>query len=352
MESAHMNKIKILFLAANPESTRQLKLDEEIRAISEKTRASEQRDSLELISAWAVRPDDLIQLLNMHKPQIVHFSGHGSLSGEIYLVDNSGQAKPVSARALKALFSTLKDNLRLVVLNACFSETQAESLQEVVDFVVGMRSSFNDSAAVVFSASFYRALGFARTVQEAFEQGVTALLLEGFSDEENTPELLVRMGADRDVVLISEQSAERADDASLVQRAETMLLQNEFEGVKALLKQVPDDSALAGRSNLLSGLAMMFSNSLGRMSPAERAEMEKYLRTAHRKLANPVPALICLAVLEIDYYHYHGRSSENQISITEVAERLRRDSLPAEDINLLKRIKTSPLARQKLGLQF
>ena len=94
-----MNKIKILFLAANPASTSQLRLDEEIRAITEKIRASEHRDSLELISAWAVRPDDLLQLLNMHKPHIVHFSGHGSQAGELLLADSGGEARPVSTRA-------------------------------------------------------------------------------------------------------------------------------------------------------------------------------------------------------------------------------------------------------------
>ena len=56
--------IKVLFLSSNPESTSTLKLDEEIRSIAEKIRASDHRDALELISLWAVRPDDLLQELN------------------------------------------------------------------------------------------------------------------------------------------------------------------------------------------------------------------------------------------------------------------------------------------------
>src|SRR4029079_17504865 len=178
-----MNKIKILFLAANPASTSQLRLDEEIRAITEKIRASEFRDSLELISAWAVRPDDLLQLLNMHKPHIVHFSGHGSQAGELLLADSGGEARPVSTRALTALFSTLKDNIRLVVLNACYSRVQGQSISQTIDYVVGMNAAICDTAAMVFTASFYRALGFARTVQEAFDQGLAAILLEGIPEE-------------------------------------------------------------------------------------------------------------------------------------------------------------------------
>jgi CHAT domain-containing protein len=196
-----MTTIKTLFLAANPKGTTHLALDEEIREITTKIRLSESRDILEVVSAWAVRPDDLLQYLNQHQPQIVHFSGHGSSAGEIILVDQDGRAKPVSPAALKALFTTLKDNIQLVVLNACYSRRQGEAINEVIDYVVGMKTAIGDEAAIVFAASFYRALGFERTIQEAFDQARTALLLEGIP-EEDTPELLVRqeVSADRQLV--------------------------------------------------------------------------------------------------------------------------------------------------------
>jgi hypothetical protein len=201
--NAKMNKIKILFLSANPADTNKLALDEEIREITAKIRAADRRDSIDLLSAWAVRPDDLLQLLNQHKPQIVHFSGHGSNSGEIILTDNNGVSKPVSSRAIMALFTTLKDNVRAVVLNACYSKEQAETITQVIDCVVGMSDSIGDKAAITFAASFYRAIGFGRSIQEAFDQGIAALLLEGIP-EEYTPELLVSTGIDpSQVILVS-----------------------------------------------------------------------------------------------------------------------------------------------------
>src|SRR5579859_5774813 len=114
-----MQKIKALFLAANPQATTRLALDEEIRLIKQKVRASDYRDVLDIESDWAVRPDDLLQLFNQHRPQIVHFSGHGSGAG-LQLAGNDGQARLVSTAALKALFTTLKDNIRLILLNACY----------------------------------------------------------------------------------------------------------------------------------------------------------------------------------------------------------------------------------------
>lgn len=197
-----MPEIKALFLASNPKNTPQLAIDEEIRTIEQKLRASEHRDALVFLSAWATRPDDLLQLLNQHKPHVVHFSGHGSHEG-LSLVSNDDQEWLVTTRALRYLFTALKDNIRLVFLNACYSREQAQALVQIIDCVIGMKDSISDDAAIAFASSFYRAIGFGRSVQEAFDQGITSLLLEGIP-QEDIPELLVRQGIDaKKVILIA-----------------------------------------------------------------------------------------------------------------------------------------------------
>lgn len=206
----YMRVVRVLFFAANPATTSHLGLDEEVRAITEKIRAAEYRNWLTIHSSWAVRPDDLLQLLNLYKPQIVHFSGHGSQAGEIILVDTDKSAKAVSTEALKVLFTALKDNIRLVVLNACYSRIQAEAIAEVIDCVVGMNQAIGDEAAIVFAASFYRAIGFGRSIQEAFDQGKAALLLEGIP-EEQTPELLVKRGTDPSQIVLLRDDFQIAD---------------------------------------------------------------------------------------------------------------------------------------------
>ena len=197
------DKCQILFLAANPAGTKSLALDEECREIEQKIRAADYRDALNLITKWAVRPDDLLQHLNQFKPHIVHFSGHGSPREEIILSDNDRQPKAVDKAALKQLFSTLKDNIRLVILNACFSRPQAEAITEVIDCAIGMKQAIGDKAAITFAASFYRAIGFGRTIQQAFDQGKTALMLEGIP-EQDTPELLVRPGVDPNAIFLAQ----------------------------------------------------------------------------------------------------------------------------------------------------
>ena len=112
-----------------------------------------------------------------------------------------GRPKPVSKAALVSLFRTLRDNIRVVLLNACFSRPQAEAIIQVSDCAIGMKTAIGDQAAITFAASFYRAIAFGRSVQAAFEQGTTALMLEGIP-EEDTPELLVRAGANASEIFL------------------------------------------------------------------------------------------------------------------------------------------------------
>jgi hypothetical protein len=121
--------------------------------------------------------------------------------GEIVLMDNNRQAKPVSETALRMLFATLKDNIRVVILNACYSQVQATAISSVVDCVIGMNDSIGDLAAITFAASFYRAIGFGRSVKDAFEQGKIAILLEGIP-EGDIPQLLCRPGTDPSTIYL------------------------------------------------------------------------------------------------------------------------------------------------------
>src|SRR6478736_2300240 len=136
--------IRILFVAANPVDTDPLQLGEEFREIQSKLRGSDSRAYFALRSAWAARPDDLLQQMNEFRPHILHFSGHGSSAGEIMLQDNTRRVQTVSPAALKALFGNFREWLRIVVLNACYSNVQAKALLDSADIVIGMKTAIGD----------------------------------------------------------------------------------------------------------------------------------------------------------------------------------------------------------------
>lgn len=173
--------IKILFLASSPINAARLALGQEVREIESKLRASNYERRVELVQEWAVRPTDLQEVLFRHAPHVVHFSGHGHATGELVFEDAEGTACPVSVDALKGLFSILGDGISCVVLSACYSEAQAAAIRAHVPCVVGMRTEISDDAAIVFSSSFYLALGRGCSVQKSFDLGRVQIEIAGMT---------------------------------------------------------------------------------------------------------------------------------------------------------------------------
>lgn len=169
--------IKVLLLSANPIDS-PLNIDEEFRAIDQKIRNSEHREHVALIKHGAVRLEDVASLLMRHMPHVVHFSGHGAASG-IALTGADGKGRVVPPDALANIFRTLKDNVRVVFLNACDSAPQAEAIVSVIDCAVGMSNEIEDDAAIAFAAAFYEVLGYGRSVQNAFDLAVVQLECAG-----------------------------------------------------------------------------------------------------------------------------------------------------------------------------
>lgn len=196
-------KMKITFLASNPTGSSRLALDEEARLIEEKVRGSKHRDLVTFKTRWAVRPEDLQQVLLEDEPVIVHFSGHGGGAVGILLhSQDQGDQRLVAEKALTDLFRVLKDDIRVVVLNACYSEVQATAIVQEIDFVIGMSDSVGDEAARVFAAAFYRGLAFGRSVKNAFDLGLNDLRLAGLGQEDHIPKLLVRSGVDSSTTVL------------------------------------------------------------------------------------------------------------------------------------------------------
>jgi hypothetical protein len=193
-------RCKVLFLASSPDNLAHLALDKESRDIEERIRQAEYRDAIEFVPKFAVRRGDLQLYLNEQKPHVLHFSGHGS-QDQIAFMEADGIAAPVSQAGLKSLLTALKGNIRLVVLNACYTQQQADSITDVIDCAIGMSRAIGDEAARVFSASFYLAVGFGCSVKNAYDQAIASLQVMGIP-EDKTPVLSWRDGVDPDKVFL------------------------------------------------------------------------------------------------------------------------------------------------------
>jgi len=203
---------KILFLAANPTNTTRLALDLEVKEITTKLRMAPYGHQFEIATEWAVRADEIQAALLRHKPEIVHFSGHGQGSAAvpggrdivpmaglatnagILVEDHARNPVPIRGDALAETFRIV-GGVDVVVLNACHSASQSEAILQHVNIVVGMGQAIQDASAIQFAASFYQSLAFGQPIQAAFELGKNQISLMNFQDAD-VPKLQKRNAVD------------------------------------------------------------------------------------------------------------------------------------------------------------
>ena len=185
--------MKILFLSANPKKTERLRFDKEFKEIQGSIAVSKARKRVSLLLRTAVTPNDVQGYVEKEKPDIVHFSGHGSANGEIILEDENGNPKPIPAEIFANMFKVLDSQIRCVVLNCCYSAIAAKEIGRIVDCVIGIKTDLEDGVAVTFASAFYLALGENKDLQLAFDFAVKEFVLKGGLIEDK-PELFIRSG--------------------------------------------------------------------------------------------------------------------------------------------------------------
>lgn len=212
----------ILFLAANPSGIDRWALDREARAIQMELERSGYRDCFKFETRWAAEALDLLRELRRLRPTVVHFSGRfgpvalggngpattphpivtGTLGPDpteprhgVFFQGADGRSQLVPTQALEDVFDAAGASVKVVVLNACYSETQAEALVTHVDCVIGMGGPLRDEAARNFAIGFYGALGECESVATAYKQGRAAISLEGLRGAD-APQLKTRDGVD------------------------------------------------------------------------------------------------------------------------------------------------------------
>lgn len=186
-------RIQILFIAVN-DAQGGLRLDKEHRAI----RKSLDRwpDRFTLAPLLGVQIDEIGEELRRYSPDVLHFCGHGTSAGELAFPDGSGAISAMSADAFEALLRALGGNIKLAVLNACFSMHQARAVCDLTGIAIGMHRQISDDAAIAFSRALYGALADSRSVRDAFELARAEIRVVGKRDDADVPELFVRPGLD------------------------------------------------------------------------------------------------------------------------------------------------------------
>lgn len=167
--------IRILFLTANPfgdeDSEPPLKLYREFESIDDKIQLSKHRNKFELIPRFSSSMLRLHEYILRFEPHILHFSGHGTIKGELVFQDQYGGRQIANPIAIKKLFGILNRRIYCVLLNSCFSKNQAKMISEYVDCVIGMTNAIFNQAAIEFATNFYFGLSSGLNVKDAYQLG-------------------------------------------------------------------------------------------------------------------------------------------------------------------------------------
>lgn len=175
---------------------------QEFRQMSQSIAGAPYAHALALDSLQSAQARDLPQRFLGHVPTVLHFSGRGTPGGGLrFLTDDGGDA-PISHEGLrKLLVEFAPDGLRLVVLNACWSDDLATLLTEAVPCVIGTAGPIHDLSCLDYARELYRNIAYGRSVGSAHRIAVAAVELYG-GDPAFLPALRTAPGVNGDAVFV------------------------------------------------------------------------------------------------------------------------------------------------------
>ncbi|MES5823896.1 effector-associated domain EAD1-containing protein [Streptomyces sp. RG80] len=162
-------ELTVLCLLAGPKEASRLQLRHEYRTIEEASRRGRQR-TLDIRLSAATRRQDVIPALTEHKPDVLHFGGHGAPSGHLLLEEDDGSVAPVGAEALAAVLDAV-GGVSVVVLNACHLGRYLDVIGAHAREVIGSPERLADEDALAFCRNYYAALALGESWQGAFDRG-------------------------------------------------------------------------------------------------------------------------------------------------------------------------------------
>lgn len=170
-------KHSVLFVSANPSHTPVIAAQQEYKTAQKVLAGSKLEKHFELRYVPVASPGDLYQMLITIEPSVVHFSGHGTSFDELLFQKEWGEKLPVRTKKLGTLFGA-NPSVRLVLLSACHSASQAEILAESIDYAIGFPGKLANVSAVSFSKAFYTALFAEKDLQNSVDNANILMNIE------------------------------------------------------------------------------------------------------------------------------------------------------------------------------
>lgn len=158
---------KLLAIQSNPDNAVKLRMDIEIKEVN-KIITNKSLNDFHCISYPAIMLEELPSLLIDTKPEILHFSGHGTKEGLIF-ENSQGLTKPIKIAALKGILEETGESIICFCINACNSSTIAKKLSYLFPYLISFPGKLADKNSIIFSKCFYELLALGQNIKTAFE---------------------------------------------------------------------------------------------------------------------------------------------------------------------------------------
>ena len=198
--------LRVLTMISAPGDVPVLEHDEEWNKLNGALSELVQRGMVQVDRLEAGTLSALQRPMRLHEYHVLHFVGHGGFDkdaqdGALALEGTDRKTRLVTGRDLGLMVRGHR-SLRLVVLNACegartsrddpFGGVAQTLVRQGIPAVIAMQFEISDPAALVFSQSFYQAIGDGLPVDVAVVEARRTMFAEGHEVEWATPVLYLR----------------------------------------------------------------------------------------------------------------------------------------------------------------
>jgi hypothetical protein len=206
---------KLLALISNPDNTYKLRGDREVKEVINCIR-SKVLIGFTYEVANQIKSDELIKLLNSHRPELIHFTGHGNENAKLLFENVEGETTPISNDAIEIIFKRFGGSIKCAFFSACYSSSQAKIISKYVSYAIGFPQLIEEEIALYFARNFYETLANGLQVEEAFILSLS-LIKPLINDNERLPVLYKKRNAKEKVLFKSPKLVARfKNDSNLV----------------------------------------------------------------------------------------------------------------------------------------
>ncbi|MFK8162324.1 MAG: COR domain-containing protein [Lewinella sp.] len=178
---------RALIVVSHPQGTDEIPVGNELGLIL--TRANSGKADTIFKTRGSLSEDILMEATAEETPDVLHFIGHGATDGLLFHRRNSPQPDKKTTGDLRRMFrditSRVEDRLRVVLLNACYTERTAMAISTNDLYVIGTVNELKSNHGTEFAGAFYRFYQlYPNDITKTFREALSAAVREGASKED------------------------------------------------------------------------------------------------------------------------------------------------------------------------